>query len=94
MFLIDVVHVKPLEGRKLELTFKDGLRAVVDMDQVIDRFEGVFAPLNDPDYFRQVHVDPEIGTIVWPNGADVCPDVLYSYASGKPIIVNGERVLN
>ena len=45
MFLIDVVHVKPLEGRKLELTFKDGLRAVVDMDQVIERLEGVFAPL-------------------------------------------------
>ncbi len=94
MFMIDVVDVKALEGHKLELTFKDGLRAVVDMDKVIERFDGVFAPLADPDYFRQVHVDPEIGTIVWPNGADVCPDVLYSYASGKPIIVNGERVLN
>ncbi|MDQ3583517.1 MAG: DUF2442 domain-containing protein [Pseudomonadota bacterium] len=35
MFLIDVVHVKPLEGRKLELTFKDGLRAVVDMGAVL-----------------------------------------------------------
>lgn len=94
MFLIDVVDVKPLEGHTLELTFKDGLRAVVDMDKVIERFDGVFAALKDPNYFRQVHVDPEIGTIVWPNGADVCPDVLYSHASGKPIIVNGERVLN
>lgn len=94
MFLIDVVDVKPLEGHNLELTFQDGLRAVVDMDQVIKRFDGVFASLNDPEYFRQVRVDPEIGTIIWPNGADVCPDVLYSYASGKPIIVNGVRVLN
>ena len=94
MFLIDVVEVTPRDGHQLELTFKDGLKAVVDLDKVIQRFEGVFAPLNDPVYFRLVRVDPDLGTIVWPNGADVCPDVLYSYASGKPIIVNGERVLN
>ena len=31
----------------------------------------------DPAKFRQVRVDPELGTIVWPNGADVCPDVLF-----------------
>jgi hypothetical protein len=94
MFLIDVVDVKPLDEKKLELSFADGLKAVVDMEKVIQTFDGVFAPLKDPDFFRQVKVDSEIGTIVWPNGADVCPDVLYSYASGKPIIVNGERVLN
>ncbi|MGH9929133.1 MAG: DUF2442 domain-containing protein [Pyrinomonadaceae bacterium] len=94
MFLIDVVDVKPLDGHKLELSFSDGLKASVDLDQVIKSFEGVFAPLKDPNYFRLVTVNPEIGTIVWPNGADLCPDVLYSYASGKPIIVNGERVLN
>ncbi|HLG16940.1 MAG TPA: DUF2442 domain-containing protein [Blastocatellia bacterium] len=94
MFLIDVVDVRPLDGHQLELTFKDGLKAVVDLDRVIRSFEGVFAPLKDPEYFRLVRVDTEIGTIVWPNGADLCPDVLYSYASGKPIIVNGERVLN
>jgi len=94
MFLIDVVDVKPLGEKKLELSFADGLKAVVDMEKVIQTFDGVFAPLKDPDFFRQVKVDPEIGTIVWPNGADICPDVLYSYASGKPIIVDGERVLN
>jgi hypothetical protein len=94
MFMIDVVDVRPLDGHKLELTFQDGLSAVVDLDRVIGRFEGVFAPLKDPEYFRTVRVDPEVGTIVWPNGADLCPDVLYSYASGKPIVVNGERVLN
>jgi hypothetical protein len=94
MVLVDVVDVRPLEGHAVELSFNDGLKAVVDLDRVIRSYEGVFAPLKDPDYFRLVRVDPEIGTIVWPNGADVCPDVLYSYASGKPIIVNGERVLN
>ena len=94
MFLIDVVDIEPLDGHKLELSFDDGLKAIVDLDRVIQSFEGVFAPLKDADYFRRVRVNPEIGTIVWPNGADLCPDVLYSYASGKRIIVNGERVLN
>jgi hypothetical protein len=94
MFSIDVVEVRPLDGRRLQLTFQDGLTAEVDLDRIIKRFEGVFAPLTEPEYFRTVRVDPEIGTIVWPNGADLAPEVLYSYAAGKPIIVNGERVLN
>jgi hypothetical protein len=94
MFLIDVIAVKPVLGHVLELSFEDGLTARVDMDRVIGNYDGVFTPLLDPGYFIQVRVEPELGTIVWPNGADICPDVLYSYASGKPIIVNGERVLN
>jgi Protein of unknown function (DUF2442) len=94
MFLIDVVGVRHLQGHQLELKFADGLCAEVDMDKVIKRYSGVFLPLKDDAYFAQVRVDPELGTIAWPNGADVCPDVLYSYASGQPIVVNGERVLN
>lgn len=89
MFLIDVTSVHALDNRKLELTFEDGLCAVVDMDHLLKGYPGVFAPLLDEDYFHQVKVDPELGTIVWPNGADVCPDVLYSLASGKPIDVRG-----
>jgi hypothetical protein len=37
----------------------------------------VFEPLRDVSYFRQVRVDPELGTIVWPNGADLAPEFLY-----------------
>lgn len=94
MFLIDVTEVRPLENRNLDLIFADGLHAVVAMDQVVQDYSGIFAALLDDRFFRQVRVDRELGTIVWPNGADVCPDVLYSFASGKPIIVDGERVLN
>jgi len=94
MFLIDVTEVHPLENRELDLVFADGLHAVVAMDRVIKGYTGVFAALMDENYFKQVQLDRELGTIVWPNGADVCPDVLYSFASGKPIFINGERVLN
>jgi hypothetical protein len=85
MFLIDVKKAQPLPQRRLELTFEDGLHAVVEMDSIVIAYSGVFAALLDDDFFLQAKVDPELGTVVWPNGADVCPDVLYSAASGKPI---------
>jgi hypothetical protein len=38
----------------------------------------VFEPLRrDPELFRRVRVDHELGTVVWPNGADLDPDVLH-----------------
>ncbi len=46
---------------------------------------GVFKPLEDITFFKQVAVDKEIGTLVWPNEVDFCPDVLYSEATGTPI---------
>ncbi len=46
---------------------------------------GVFKPLEAPEYFRQVAVDPELGTIIWPNGADICPDLLHDWVTGKAV---------
>jgi hypothetical protein len=48
-------------------------------------FEGVFEPLRDPARFAEVRVHPEPGTVYWPDGADLDPDVLYSKVSGKPL---------
>jgi len=95
MFGVDVTNVQPLKGRRLQVTFSDGITAVLEMDLVLQRgYGGVFSPLMDEAYFAKVRVDSELGTIVWPNGADVCPDVLYSHATGEPIVVNGKKVLN
>ncbi|HUO69479.1 MAG TPA: hypothetical protein VMU39_01780 [Solirubrobacteraceae bacterium] len=38
-------------------------------------------PLKDPGYFRQIRVEPELRTVVWPNGFDLDPDVLYGRRS-------------
>jgi hypothetical protein len=38
-------------------------------------------PLRDRAYFRQVRVDPELRTVVWPNGFDLDPDVLHGRRS-------------
>jgi hypothetical protein len=61
--------------------------AELDFQQQIVGRGGVFSQLENVGFFKQVQVDPEAGTIVWPNGVDFCPDVLYSLATGKPIRV-------
>jgi hypothetical protein len=82
--LIDVVAVQPLDDYRLRLRFEDGAEGVVDVAQLVP-LTGVFAPLRDREQFRQVRVDPELGTIVWPCGADLDPDVLYAAVTGKPL---------
>ncbi|NJP10480.1 MAG: DUF2442 domain-containing protein [Leptolyngbyaceae cyanobacterium RU_5_1] len=82
--LKDIVAVKPLAGYQLFLRFEDGIEGVVDISQLIP-FSGIFAPLQDLDYFAQVQIHPELGTIIWQNGADLDPDVLYSVVTERPI---------
>ena len=88
MFLFDVTRVEPLPNRNLDLTFENGFHGVVEVDWVVKNYTGVFAPLLQDEYFRQVKVNTELGTVVWPNGADLCPDVLYSQATGIPILTS------
>lgn len=71
----DVIEVRHVRNYIVWLRFQDGTSGEVDIEP---SFRGpVFEPLRDLDLFKQVSVDPEIGTIVWPNGADVAPETLY-----------------
>jgi hypothetical protein len=82
--LKDIIEVEPLGGYRVRLRFEDGLEGELDLGRMIV-FDGVFAPLRDEKEFAKVQVNRESGTIVWPNGADLDPDVLYSAVSGKPV---------
>ena len=82
--LKDIVEAKPLEGHRIHLRFEDGAEGVIDLATRLS-FRGVFEPLKDLPYFRQVRVDHNLGTVVWPNGADLDPDVLYSQVTGAPV---------
>jgi hypothetical protein len=82
-----VTAVRWLVEYRLELTFSDGSRGQVDFGPRVVGRGGVFAPLENPAFFRRVQVDPDAGTLVWPNGVDFCPDVLYHEATGAPLPV-------
>ena len=74
--MIRVKAVAPEEGFKVTLTFTDGSRKCIDLEPFLHG--PIFEPLRSHrDKFLEVRVDPDLGTIVWPNGADIDPDVLY-----------------
>lgn len=78
----NIIRVKPTGEYRVFLEFDDGVSGEVDLAELI-RFRGVFAALRDHDEFAKVRVT--LGTIAWPTGADLCPDVLYSKLTGQPI---------
>ena len=84
--LQDVTNVECLADYQLRLRFEDGVEGIVDVSELV-AFTGVFAPLKDQMYFAQVRVNPEIGTVCWPSGADLDPDVLYAAITGEAIDV-------
>jgi hypothetical protein len=73
MALLRICEVKALEGFKLKLTLTDG--SIIERDVSRLLVGPIFEPVRkDSMVFAKIRV--EGGTVVWPNGADLCPDVL------------------
>lgn len=74
--MMEVRAVQVLDRFRVSLEFSNGECKVVDLEPLLRG--PIFEPLRrDPELFRSVRVDEELGTIVWANGADMDPDVLY-----------------
>ncbi len=72
--LIRVQSVEPQEGFTVDIHFTDGSQREINLEPYLQG--PIFEPIrNDPSFFRSMRV--EGGTIAWPNGADIDPDVLY-----------------
>jgi hypothetical protein len=84
-----VLHIKDY---RLELTFSDGTVAELDFRRRVVGRGGVVGALENLDFFRQVTLDREGGTVAWPNGVDFCPDVLYAEATGRAISEIGVKL--
>lgn len=75
----DVRSAEHPGGYRLRVNFADGTARVVDLEATLSGTVGpVFEPLREAALFALATVDPETGTVVWPNGADLAPDVLHA----------------
>ena len=92
--LARIVQVHHLGDLALRLTFDDGLVRDLDLDPMLHG--GVLEALRDTALFARAHVDKDSGTVAWPNGVDLDPDVLhgdYEPATGAGPKVLAERRL-
>ena len=61
----------------LRVTFDDNRSQIIDLKPIL---EGqLYGPLRDVALFNQVRIDPEVYTLVWPNGADFDPATLHDW---------------
>ena len=73
----------------LHLRFEDGVETVV---YLADMLAGeLYGPLCDPFVFSRGALDPEVGTVVWPNGADFDPAVLRDWPLHKDAFAAAAR---
>ena len=61
----------------LRVTFDDTTTQVINFSPIL---EGeLYGPPRDVALFNQVQLDPEVQTLVWPNGADFDPATLHDW---------------
>ncbi len=73
--MIRIIEARYVSAHVLWLRFSDGLEGDVDLASDLDG--EVFEPLKDPSVFRSFTLQPELHTVVWPNGADLAPEFLH-----------------
>ncbi len=61
----------------LSVRFDDDTEQTIDFEPVLAG--ELFGPLRDLTVFNQVRIDPEVHTLVWPNGADFDPATLHDW---------------
>lgn len=72
-----VVSVEVTGTYQVGVRFDDGTSRAIDLEPIL---EGeLYGPLRDPAIFAKVAVDPDVRTLVWPNGADFDPAILHDW---------------
>lgn len=68
-----VKYVKAEKNYLLRIWFQNGEIKIFDLKPFLER--GLFSELKNEEIFHSVK--PLLGSIVWSNGLDLCPDTLY-----------------
>src|SRR6266852_1838700 len=72
-----VQSFEPLAPYTLRVRFDDGTEQKIDFEPILAG--ELYRPLRDLALFNQVRIDPEVHTLVWPNGADFDPATLHDW---------------
>ena len=72
--IVSFEHVGPFT---LKIVFDDSTTQTVDFRPILAG--EIYGPLQDERFFTQVEIDPEVHTLVWPNGADFDPATLHDW---------------
>jgi hypothetical protein len=69
----------------LRIRFDDNTWQTIDFQPVL--VGEVYGPLGDLTLFNQVRIDPEVHTLIWPNGADFDPATLHDWPENKHAMI-------
>jgi hypothetical protein len=72
-----VRSVEIVSEYKLSVRFDDNTEQTIDFQPILAG--ELYGPLRDLRLFNQVRIDPEVHTLVWPNGADFDPATLHDW---------------
>jgi hypothetical protein len=80
----DIVSAKHKGEYRIEVVFDDGRQGIVDFSAYAAR-GGVFARFRDMAFFRDFHINAELGVLAWGDDLDIAPETLYAHATGGPL---------
>ena len=79
-----VISFEKVAPFTLRVQFEDGSSQIIDFRPVLQG--ELYGPLQEPTLFDQVRIDPEVHTLVWPNGADFDPAILHNWPESGPAL--------
>ena len=80
----DVVSAVYRGRYKIEVTFEDGKKGIIDFARYI-KGGGVFERFKDMDFFQSFTINHELGILTWQDKIDIAPETLYAEATGTPL---------
>ena len=87
--LYDVTGFKIIGDYTIHVEFDDRSHQIINFEPIL--YGPMFGPLRDLELFKQVKLDKELGTLVWPTGADIDPTVLHDWPDHVDVIVERRR---
>lgn len=80
-----VVHFEIVRDYTIRLIFEDQTEQIINFEPILSG--PVFGPLKDKALFNKVKLEEAFGTLEWPNGADISPEVLHDWAEHEAAII-------